>query len=425
MCERSSNNGNGNNSNRQRPQEEGAGEGNTAAPWKWLSLVVPSRSTNASALPLFFEGDTISGRVEVDIDKAESCKGVTIALQGSTTFVGQEEEVFLKEEIPLWMPSGKEGKLSGKLSWPFKLVLPPEVDVKDGEAKGRFRIPPNFTERASPSYIDYKLIVTVKRGFLRVNQTLVTNFGYQPSILPELPSPLRRLAYSEGSPLIGPDGDPEGWKVLPQVKIKGTLFNTKDVEVNCTLAIAKPLSYAIGSPIPLMITFTGEDAQALDVLANPTAIQLLLRRSMATGSDGTDDNAVRRTDNFFFENAGVAYFWPSREGAEESNRRVLQGELEVVKTLKPSFKFPKFTIRYSLDLLPFKAPGFTSAPSPPNAGNNPVLLTEWVNIATKQVPGITPHSYAPPGYEKPQAIDYNKSLGLLENGNQRFLHHHR
>ena len=33
-----------------------------------------------------------------------------------------------------------------------------------------YRLPPNFTERASPAYIDYKLIVTVQRGMLRVNQ---------------------------------------------------------------------------------------------------------------------------------------------------------------------------------------------------------------------------------------------------------------
>lgn len=55
--------------------------------------------------------------------------------------------------------------------------------------------------------------------------------------MPEPPSPLRRIAYAEGSPLIGPEGDPEGWKILPGLKIKGTLFNTKDVEVDCTVRV--------------------------------------------------------------------------------------------------------------------------------------------------------------------------------------------
>ena len=106
----------------------------------------------------------------------------------------------------------------------------------------------------------------------------------------------------------------------------------------------------MGSPIPLMITFTGEDPHALDVLTKPSAIQLKLRRSMATGSEATDDNGVRRTDNYFQEESGMAYFWPSKEGAMEANKRVLQGELEVVKALKPSFKFPKFTVRVRVQL---------------------------------------------------------------------------
>jgi len=64
---------------------------------------------------------------------------------------------------------------------------------------------------------------------------LVTNFGYVPTTVPGLPSPLRRLAYSEGNGLLGPDGDPEGWKVLPPVKVKGALFDGKEVDVDCTV----------------------------------------------------------------------------------------------------------------------------------------------------------------------------------------------
>lgn len=96
-----------------------------------------------------------------------------------------------------------------------------------------------------------------------------------------------------------------------------------------------------------MITLFSDDTHALDVLASPSAIQLRLRRGMATGFEATDDNGARRTDNYFVEECGVAYFWPSLEGEAVSNKRVLQGELEVAKSLKPSFKFPKLTIRVS------------------------------------------------------------------------------
>ncbi len=47
-------------------------------PWLWLS--VKSRSKDAKQLPLFFEHDTISGTVEVDLDKAEGSKGVLISV---------------------------------------------------------------------------------------------------------------------------------------------------------------------------------------------------------------------------------------------------------------------------------------------------------------------------------------------------------
>lgn len=67
---------------------------------------------------------------------------------------------------------------------------------------------------------------------------------------------------------------------------------------------------------------------------------------MATGSEATDDKAVRRTNNHFMEPVGQGYFWNSK-GAEGANKRVFQGEMELAKTLKPSFKFPNITIRVS------------------------------------------------------------------------------
>jgi len=63
--------------------------------------------------------------------------------------------------------------------------------------------------------------------------SLSTNFGYQPVSYPDPPSALRQLSYVEGSGLIGPDGDPEGWKILEPVSIKGTLFDAREVQAKC------------------------------------------------------------------------------------------------------------------------------------------------------------------------------------------------
>ncbi|KAF9466643.1 hypothetical protein BDZ94DRAFT_1212834 [Collybia nuda] len=390
---------------------------------KWLSLFVKSRASSPKSQPMFLQGDVIVGRVELHLEKAETVKGIMIAIEAGTTVVGQEEFKFLDEKQTLWAP-GLDGvkntpKLKGRYTWPFRLILPSMIPVMGakGKEKKTYNLPPYFSERAGPVYIDYRLVVTVRRGPLRVNQTLTTIFGYQPVTIPEAPSQLRQLAYKQGTPILVPGEDPDGWKVLPVVHVKGTLFEVKRVEVKCTLAIALPLTYAVGSPMPLILTLKSPDTQALDVLSAPNAIRLHLIRSMTTGSDATDEGMTRRTDNYFLEGVGQAYFWTSSE--QDGNKRVLQGELEISRNLKPSFVFPRFTIQYHLELLPFKAPGFVSA----IMEGDVALLTEKVTIATMQTPGITPRSRAPPGYERPQQVDYNKSVGFLENGNQRFYHH--
>ncbi|KAJ6623969.1 hypothetical protein B0H10DRAFT_2162288 [Mycena sp. CBHHK59/15] len=381
----------------------------------WLFIFVKSRAPSAATPPYFLEADTIAGRVELDIDKAEAVKGITIAIQAGATIVGQEEQLFLNLNQTLWPANEDKGasKLAkGKYSWPFTFTLPAKVSPPD--AKGMtIPLPPSFSERASPAYIDYKIVATVKRGAFKVNQELSTNFAYMPLVQPDTPSALRQLAYKEGSELIGPDGDPAGWKVLEPLKIKGKLFDAKEVDVECTLA------YTIGTPIPLMVTLKSDDVHALDTLATTKAIQLHLVRSVALGSDAMDDKVQRRSNNFFITGAGQAFFWPSSEGAPESGKRVLRGELDVKKSVKPSFLFPRFSVRYTLELLPFSTTGFTSLGTEPGVA----MVSQPLKITTKSVPGITPKSYAPPGYERPPEGDYNSAVGYLENGNQRFYHH--
>ncbi|KAK7436992.1 hypothetical protein VKT23_006722 [Stygiomarasmius scandens] len=410
---------------------------------KWLTLYVRSRSRNATEPPVFLEGDEISGRVELDLDKVENIKGITVAVQGGTTAVGQEELLFLDIAQPIWTPDPRRkssDKLEGQHSWNFSITLPRQVVVSQLSGSGSesgsrsrsqsssasgpptFNLPPNFSERASPAYIDYKLVVTVKRGTFKANQILSPYFAYVPRTTPEPFSRLRQRAYRTNTGLVGPDGDPEGWKVIGPILIRGTLFNVRKVEVQCTLAIGAPLSYPVKSPIPFFISLTSRDSddQALDVLSAPSAIKLFLVRSMATGSDAIidDDSVKRRSNNFFKEGVGQAIFWPSSEGS--MGMRQLQGELEIKQGLKPSFVFPRLSIRYTLDLLPFEAPGFVSS-----SGDKEYLHSERIAITTQPASGPAPKSYAPPGYERPTGGDYTRSMGMLENGNQRFYHHGR
>ncbi|KAI0258402.1 hypothetical protein BC834DRAFT_975183 [Gloeopeniophorella convolvens] len=404
---------------------------------EWLVFTVASRASSAKQMPVFFDGDPVAGEVHLDLAKPESLKGLTVTIRAGTTAVGQEEELFLDTTVPVWTPaSASAGKLMGRHTHAFALTLPREAMVApQPKASPRaYALPPTFSERASAAYIDYKLIVTVRRGGLRVNNKLFTSFVFLPRSAADPPSPLRSLAYAEGGTLLGPDADPEGWTVHDPVQITGTLFNTRDVGVQCVLAVATPHTYASNSPMPLLLTLRSTDAQALDLLASAPNVHLL--RTVAIGSEAAEEAGARRSNNTFVSSVARAAFWPHEAGAAAADEkagsggegggggdpgvRVLRGELFLPKGLKPSFAFPRFACRYTLVLLPPQVQGFA-----PAAGADAHLLSVRVAVTLTGAPGVpVPRSHIPPGYEVPPEGNYNVATGFLENGNQRFLPHH-
>jgi hypothetical protein len=158
---------------------------------------VKSRAPKSDLLPIFYGGDLVSGSVALDIVKSESFKSITVkasyhpfcttslSLQAvqvtaGTTLVGQEEQQFLIIEKELWSPAtalpdgSTVPKLEkGRYEWPFKFTLPKEVEILDRKER-RYPLPPSFTERASPAYINYKVTAFVRRTALGVNQLCVS-----------------------------------------------------------------------------------------------------------------------------------------------------------------------------------------------------------------------------------------------------------
>ncbi|KAI0783856.1 hypothetical protein BC629DRAFT_1593993 [Irpex lacteus] len=334
-----------------------------ARPFIWLH--VKSRAKDKKTWPLFANG--------------------TLSTEPSkSTLTGQTERKLSQSRAVECKDVGKSAKREDVVA--FQIPIPTEVDVADKpKAKAEtYKLPPTFSERASPAYIDYKLVVTIKRSALRVNQLLTTNIYYTPLSRADPPSPLRQAAYVEGTSIVGPNGDPNGWKSLPQVRISGTLFKSRTVNVDCTISLAKPLSYAAGSPIPIVVTFSSDDQQALDVISSPTAVKVALVRERLIGLVATRPGAGNSA-NVVREVMGTANFWPSEGGAaEEPNKRTLQGELDVRKALRPTFTFPTFTLRYDVCMYPSQAPGFV--------GTNPdsPLFAERVTIHTLNAVGVTP-----------------------------------
>ena len=93
---------------------------------------------------------------------------------GGVTAVGQDEIRFLDITNELW--NGKASpKPKGKQSYPYSITLPGDAAFPERgkKASQMYLLPPSFSERASPAYIDYKLVVTVKKSSLRVNQACV------------------------------------------------------------------------------------------------------------------------------------------------------------------------------------------------------------------------------------------------------------
>lgn len=93
------------------------------------------------------------------------------------------------------------------------------------------------------------------------------------------------------------------------------------------------------------MTFSSSDEQALDLLCSPSAVRLQLVRERLLGSQATQEGASGQSSNTFREPVAGAYFWPSQDGAVEHGKRQLQGEIDIKKSLRPTFVFPRFSLR--------------------------------------------------------------------------------
>lgn len=63
-----------------------------------------------------------------------------------------------------------------------------------------------------------------------------TAFGYVPSTRPDPLSLSKQLAYQQFLPLPGPLSDPEGWKILRPVVVRGVAFKSRQADARCTVS---------------------------------------------------------------------------------------------------------------------------------------------------------------------------------------------
>jgi len=85
-----------------------------------------------------------------------------------TTHLSQEPRPFL--ELSQTLKKQSSGKLSGKLSLPFTFVIPDDVTIDESNWAMVYPLPPKFHEKGF-MYIDYKIVVTVRRGMFSVDSS--------------------------------------------------------------------------------------------------------------------------------------------------------------------------------------------------------------------------------------------------------------
>ncbi|KJA16442.1 hypothetical protein HYPSUDRAFT_147727 [Hypholoma sublateritium FD-334 SS-4] len=373
----------------------------------WITLRVFSSAKSSKSLPTFFEKENVNGKLEIDAERGDSIQAVTAVVTGriiTGSNVG-DSYVFLSLSQPIWSkspdmpraPSSSQGACSNKLlghcEWPLSIPLPRSVTAPSGSGEMRsFRLPETFLERQTRVSVQYDLTIVVSRGKLRADHKIMTAFGYVSSSRPDAPSLLRQIAYQQFLPVPGPLSDPEGWKTLRPVAVRGTMFSVHRVEAKATLSLAKPLCYSRGSVMPCFLTLEGCDTQALDLLSVSSAIVLSLRRRVRfynKTSSSRKDVAWNET----VEDMGSASWWPSADVPSTPNTRYLEGEIRLPKDLRPTSEMGHFSISYTAVLGPFTAVGFTS--------ESTALLSEPVEIATFHAKGPRTNAYAPPAYDLP------------------------
>ncbi|KAH9041668.1 hypothetical protein EDB85DRAFT_2139761 [Lactarius pseudohatsudake] len=335
----------------------------------WLSLVLASRSPKPELLPLFVGKDVISGAVELDLPKPETIREVRIAIKGESTHLTQESSTFLEVSQTLASPPGK---LSGQVSYPFKFVLPEDVTIYESNWAMVYPVPPRFHEKGI-IYIDYKVVVTSGVRFLLFSRDDCRAAVHSPrkglfeSLLrSDIPTPML---------------DPGGWKLLPSVKA----VLVPNTAVTLQLSIANPLSFALGTPIPLFLEVRNDKATYFD----PESIDIRLVRALATrGLTG----GVRKLD------VARAVLWPAQGSSLHSTK--LWGEILLEKCLTPSFDFSNCSVRYSIVLYPRHTP---------DRSEREPLLSEEVLLTLRKAVGVVPRPQAPPGVI-PQPIEHKRSV---------------
>ncbi|KAJ7146392.1 hypothetical protein C8R44DRAFT_973199 [Mycena epipterygia] len=384
-----------------------------------IVFTLSSSAPKSTDKPLFF-GETLAGHVELKLLKPTNIEAIRVTLTGiiRTGDLPQECQPFLKKKYTIWdrdmgnpgaAPSSTkfEGKLDGDYILPFQFTLP--AFINSGHGAGEMRLPQSFFERFNRNSVVYCLDFCVQRGKLTPNLDMNIPIAYLPAKKPSAPSALRQLAYANNTTIVGPTGDPLGWKTLAPVEIKGTLFAVRDFVLKLTLSLATPLCYTRGTAVPCHIAVECEDVQALQLMATPTNLSYSVKLNRRVSEPGPLDKTSNWKDQY--RDLGVSAWWsvpPSEQDTPNTLR--FDGEIPLIHRLEPTAQAGYFKIAYGIAVYPFpNIPGFIPADKACYVSSSSEtlmpLLLEAVEIVAAFAAGPRPVMYTPPGYEQPPSTN--------------------
>ncbi|KAF5391526.1 hypothetical protein D9757_002502 [Collybiopsis confluens] len=367
-------------------------------PKSCASLVLYDDVGVSKHLPTYMEGSKLNGLATVSLENPESINTVTVSIRGQIVS-GSSSHPFFEFSQILWSNASSCGKLQGEHTWPFTIRIPREITLTVGPNDSlrleSARLPHDCLDRRAPAGVEYHSILRFGRSSpLKADYRIIAPFGYIPVIRPPPLSHCRQVAYRENVEIPGPIADPQGWRTLPPARVGGRWLNQQLVEATCTLSLALPLTYTRGSVIPLNLTIQCRNLGALEALSSPNSIVCRLRRTVRylSAEDLREINTdEKRLGKFQHDHFDLASWWtPSAQLSEkETFRRNLCGEIVLPPNLKPTTFIGRFRLEYSVVLFSFDSVGFEPS------GDQNILLTHPVQIATAFAPGPLPKSYAP------------------------------
>ncbi|KAK0480668.1 hypothetical protein IW261DRAFT_1473795 [Armillaria novae-zelandiae] len=368
----------------------------------WAIVRLKSNARSHTDAPHYFAGNHVSGVFALHLAEPTQLRDITLTIRGQIITGEYCNDVsaytFLNELITIWSknwgdPGGSpfssstkfSGRLSGDYSWPFDLPFPTGLSHRVGNASTAtlIRLPDIFREASCNGSVRYQLIFRVNRGKMQANSKLQVPVLYTPRVTPEPMSLLRQMAYENSLPLARPDSDPAGWRTLPPVISTGRLLDGSSGTLHCTLSLPLPLVYTRGSVAPFYLRMHSTDIRIFRALDLPKAINLILRRRITYLEPriGVKKRLQDCTETSIID-VSKALWW-SPDSPDDPLRRIFEGELHIHKQLPAASDYELFSIEYTVELLPFRSPGFVPF-------NKESLLSQVVEVATEFADGPIP-----------------------------------